>query len=91
MAPNPNNEDKTTFITPNSIYFYMVMTFDLKNAVATYQKAIQKCISSQIGKNIGMWLSRPLNKTSSSSSSPRPSPTYENTSGSLTRPSASLV
>jgi hypothetical protein len=28
------------------------MTFGLKNAGATYQKAIQKCLESQIGKNI---------------------------------------
>jgi hypothetical protein len=28
------------------------MTFSLKNAGATYQKAIQKCLESQIGKNV---------------------------------------
>jgi hypothetical protein len=28
------------------------MTFGLKNARATYQKAIQKCLKSQIGKNV---------------------------------------
>jgi hypothetical protein len=40
------------FITPHDIYFYKVMTFVLKNARATYQKAIQKCLASQIGKNV---------------------------------------
>jgi hypothetical protein len=28
------------------------MTFSLKNAGATYQKAICKCLESQIGKNV---------------------------------------
>jgi hypothetical protein len=30
----------------------MAMTFGLKNAGVTYQKAIQKCLESQIGDNI---------------------------------------
>jgi hypothetical protein len=47
-----SDQDKTTFITPHCIYCYTTMTFGLKNAGATYQKAIQKCLESQIGKNI---------------------------------------
>jgi hypothetical protein len=42
----------TVFITPHDIYYYTTMTFGLKNAGATYQKAIQKCLESQIGKNV---------------------------------------
>jgi hypothetical protein len=34
------DEDKTVFITPHGIYCYKVMTFGLRNAIATYQKAI---------------------------------------------------
>jgi hypothetical protein len=52
IALHPDDEDKTTFITPHGIYFYKVMTFGLKNARATYQKAIQKCLKSQIEKNV---------------------------------------
>jgi hypothetical protein len=48
---HPDDEDKTAFITPHDLYCYKVMTFGLKNAGATYQKAIQKCLKSQIGKN----------------------------------------
>ena len=44
IALNPDDQDKTAFITPNGIYCYKVMTFGLKNAGATYQKAIQKCL-----------------------------------------------
>jgi hypothetical protein len=42
IALHPDDEDKTAFITPHDIYCYKVMTFGLKNARATYQKAIQK-------------------------------------------------
>jgi hypothetical protein len=51
IALHPDDEDKTAFITPHDIYCYKVMTFGMKNAGATYQKAIQKCLKSQIGKN----------------------------------------
>jgi hypothetical protein len=44
--------DKTAFITLHNIYYYMAMTFGLKNAGVTYQKAIHKCLESQIGKNV---------------------------------------
>jgi hypothetical protein len=47
------------------------MTLALKNAGATYQKAIQKCLKSQIEKNMEasstMWSLRPPCKISSSS------------------------
>jgi hypothetical protein len=49
---HPDDEDKIAFITPHGIYCYKVMTFGLKNAGATYQKAIQKCFKTQIGKNV---------------------------------------
>jgi hypothetical protein len=52
IALKVSNQDKTTFITPHDIYCYTTMTFGLKNAGATYQKAIQKCLESQIGKNV---------------------------------------
>jgi hypothetical protein len=42
IALHPDDEDKTAFIKPHDIYCYKVMTFSLKNAGATHQKAIQK-------------------------------------------------
>jgi hypothetical protein len=39
------------------------MTFGLKNAGATYQKAIQKCLKSQIGKNIEAYVDDVVVKT----------------------------
>jgi hypothetical protein len=52
IALHPNDEEKTTFITPHGIYCYKVMTFGLKNAGATYQKAIHNCLKTQIVKNV---------------------------------------
>jgi hypothetical protein len=52
IALNVSDQDKTTFITPHGIYCYTAITFGLKNARATYQKAIQKCLESQISKNV---------------------------------------
>jgi hypothetical protein len=63
IALHPDDEDKTTFITPYGIYSYKVMTFGLKNAGATYQKAIQKCLKSQIGKNVKAYVDDVVVKT----------------------------
>jgi hypothetical protein len=63
IALHPDDEDKMTFITPHGIYCYKVMTFGLKNAGATYQKAIQKCLASQIGKNVKAYVDDVFVKT----------------------------
>jgi hypothetical protein len=63
IALHPDDEDKITFITPHCIYSYKVMTFGLKNAGATYQKAIQKCLNSQIRKNIEAYVDDVVVKT----------------------------
>jgi hypothetical protein len=39
---------KTSFITPFGAYCYTTMSFGLKNADATFQRAIQQCLSDQI-------------------------------------------
>jgi hypothetical protein len=54
---------KKTFITPHGIYCYKVMTFGLKNAGATYQKEIQKCLKSQIRENIEAYVDDVVVKT----------------------------
>jgi hypothetical protein len=63
IALHPNDEDKTTFITPHDTYYYKVMTFGLENAGATYQKTIQKCLASQIGKNVEAYVDDVVVKT----------------------------
>jgi hypothetical protein len=63
IALHPDDEDKIAFITPHDIYCYKVMTFGLKNARATYQKAIQKCLKTQIGKNVEAYVDDVVVKT----------------------------
>jgi hypothetical protein len=57
------DQDKTTLITPHGIYCYMTMTFGLRNAGATYQKAIQKCLVSQIDDNVEAYIDDVVVKT----------------------------
>jgi hypothetical protein len=63
IALKVSDQDKTTFITLHVIYCYTAMTFGLKNAGATYQKAIQKCLESQIGKNVEAYVDDMVVKT----------------------------
>jgi hypothetical protein len=63
IALHPDDQDKTAFITPHGIYCYKVMTFGLKNTGATYQEAIQKCLKSQIGKNVEAYVHNVVVKT----------------------------
>ncbi|RVX20075.1 Transposon Ty3-I Gag-Pol polyprotein [Vitis vinifera] len=46
------DEELTTFHTPKGIYCYKVMPFGLKNAGATYQRAMQKIFNDMLHKNV---------------------------------------
>jgi hypothetical protein len=50
------DEEKITFITPYGVFRYQVMPFCLKNAGATYQRMMQNCLGSQIGRNIQVYI-----------------------------------
>src|SRR5438128_4714118 len=43
---------KTSYITPFGAYCYIMMPFGLKNAGATYQRAMQRCLHDQLGCNV---------------------------------------
>jgi hypothetical protein len=49
-------EEKTAFITPYDVFCYQVMPFGLKNVGATYQRMMQNCLGSQIGRNIQVYI-----------------------------------
>jgi hypothetical protein len=50
------DEEMTAFITPYGVFCYQVMPFGLKNAGATYQRMMQNCLESQIGRNIQVYI-----------------------------------
>jgi hypothetical protein len=52
IAIKEEDQEKTAFITPFGAYCYTTMSFGLKNAGATYQRAIQACFKRQLNKNI---------------------------------------
>ncbi|XP_038717270.1 uncharacterized protein LOC120010560 [Tripterygium wilfordii] len=49
---NPKDEEFTAFRTPKGIYCYKVMPFGLKNAGATYQRAMQKIFDDILHKKV---------------------------------------
>jgi hypothetical protein len=63
IALKVSDQDKMVFITPHEIYCYTAMTFGLKNAEATYRKAIQKCLGSQISMNVEAYVDNVVVKT----------------------------
>jgi hypothetical protein len=50
------DEESTAFITPYGVFCYQVMPFGLKNVGATYQRMMQNCLRSQIGRNIQVYI-----------------------------------
>ena len=49
---NPKDEELTAFRTLKAIYCYKVMPFGLKNAGATYQRAMQKIFDNVLHKYV---------------------------------------
>jgi hypothetical protein len=50
------DQEKTAFITPLGAYCYTSMTFGLRNAGATYQRCMNNCLESQIGRNVHVYI-----------------------------------
>ena len=47
-------------------YCYVTMPFGLKNAGATYQRCMQRCLHDQIGKNVQVYIDDVVVKTAKS-------------------------
>ena len=57
------DQEKTSFITSQGLYFYKVMPFGLKNAGATYQRLVNRMFSHQIGRNVEVYVDDMLVKS----------------------------
>jgi hypothetical protein len=57
------NEEKTVFIMPFGAFCYTSMSFALKNAGATYQRAIQTCLADHLGKRVEVYVDDVVIKT----------------------------
>ena len=51
-----DDQIKRSFIMPFGAYCYTTKSFSLKNARATYQRAIQMCLDQQIGRNVEAYI-----------------------------------
>ena len=60
---NPKDEELTAFCTPKGIYCYKVMPFGLKNAGATYQRAMQKISDNVLHKYVECYVDDLVVKT----------------------------
>jgi hypothetical protein len=56
-------EEKTAFITPCGVYYYVCMPFSLKNAGATFQKLMRKALGAQMGRNVEAYVDDIVVKT----------------------------
>ena len=59
----PQDEELTAFRTPKRIYCYKVMSLGLKNARATYQRAMQKIFDDMLHKNVECYVDDLVVKT----------------------------
>jgi hypothetical protein len=66
IATKEEDQEKTVFITPFDAYCYTTMSFGMKNAGATYQRAIQACFKSQLNKNVETYVDDVVVKTRNS-------------------------
>ena len=50
------DQEKTAFVTSQGLCCYRVMSFELKNAGATYRRLVNQMFSKQIGRNVEVYV-----------------------------------
>ena len=63
ISMDPNNREKTSFVTWQGTYCYRVMPFGLKNARATYQRLVNRMFQKQIGTSMEVYIDDMLVKS----------------------------
>ena len=60
---DPSDQEKTSFVTGQGTYYYLVMPFGLKNARATYQRLVNRMFQKQIGTFMEVYIDDMLVKS----------------------------
>ena len=63
ISMDPDNQEKTSFVTGQGTYCYWVMPFGLKNAGATYQRLVNRMFQKQIGVSMEVYIDDMLVKS----------------------------
>ena len=63
ISMDPNDQEKTSFVTAQGTYCYRVMPFGLKNAGATYQRLVNKMFQKHIGTTMEVYIDDMLVKS----------------------------
>ena len=60
---DPDDQEKTSFVTGQGTYYYRVMPFGLKNARATYQRLVNRMFQKQIEASMEVYIDDMLVKS----------------------------
>ena len=63
ISMDPDDQEKTSFVTGQGTYCYRVMPFGLKNAGATYQRPVNRMFQKQIGTSMEVYIDDMLVKS----------------------------
>ena len=63
ISMDPDDQEKTSFVTGQRTYCYRVMPFGLKNAGATYQRLVNRMFQKQIGASMEVYIDDMLVKS----------------------------
>ena len=56
ISMDPNDQEKTSFVTAQGTYCYRVMPFGLKNGGATYQRLVNRMFPKQVGATMDLYI-----------------------------------
>ena len=56
ISMDPDDQEKTSFITGQGTYCYCVMPFGLKNAGATYQRLVNRMFQKKLGASMEVYI-----------------------------------